>query len=182
MIAASTIDLMVLGLLMEAPLNAYELARSIENRQLGKLLQVSKPAVYKSCKRLFTAGLLTGKIVRDGEAPEKVIYTVNKKGENHFLKLMEHYSQEIQPIYFNFNSFLWHIDKLDQAEAMNMLRDLQTSLKSVHSWTQTHAKEKENDADIPFSGRMIIKQYQMVTGTLVAWIAETIKEYNKRGR
>ncbi len=79
MLAKSTIDLMVLGLLKETPQNAYELVRLVENRELRRLLQISKPAVYKSCKRLFKAGFVDGELIREGEQPEKMVYTVNKR-------------------------------------------------------------------------------------------------------
>ncbi len=142
-------------------------------------MKISKPAVYKSCKRLFKADLLDGRIVRKGELPEKVIYTVNPKGKRHFNDLMKHYSSNIQHIYFNFNSFLWHIEKLDRPEALDMLEGLQRSLITIKTWLKAHAEDKHCDATIPFSGKMIIKQYQMIMAALVEWIAETISEYKK---
>jgi len=176
----STVDLMVLGLLLEKPRNAYELVRLVEERQLTRLLQISKPAVYKSCKRLFGTGLLDGQTVREGELPEKVIYKVNRRGKHHFAKLMDHYSKEIQPIYFSFNSFLWQLDKLPASDALSKLEQLQASLRATKEWIDAHEKEARASASLSFPARVIIKQYRMLITTLVEWIAETKKEFEKR--
>jgi len=58
----STIDLIILGILLENPMNAYGLTHFIDDKQVGRLLKISKPAVYKCCKRLFKAECLDGEI------------------------------------------------------------------------------------------------------------------------
>ena len=73
--------MLLIGLLLNTKHNAHELANFIESNHISKLIKISPPAVYKNCKRMYKAGLLDGKNVKDGEAPEKVIYSVNKKGE-----------------------------------------------------------------------------------------------------
>lgn len=173
----STIDLIILGILMDKPMNAFELARLIDEKQIGKFLKISKPAIYKSCKRLFKSGYLDGERVREGEMPEKVIYSVNKKGRGRFNKLMEHFSGNLTPFYLEFNTFLWNIDKIEKTKALKMLHDLRTQLHHLKDWIVKH--EKETKSGVPFAGRMIIKQYRMMIHTLVIWIKETIAEYKK---
>jgi len=173
----STIDLIILGILIEKTMNAFELTRFIERERIGYLLKISTPAVYKSCKRLYKAGYLEGKVTRDGEMPEKVIYTVNQKGKERFYRLMEHFSGRLNPFYFEFNSFLWNIDKLKKKEALQMLENLKNQLLRLKKWITEH--EKESSAKIPFASRMIVKQYRMLVGTLAVWIKETITEYKR---
>ncbi len=180
MVPASPIDLMVLGLLMESPRNAYELVRLVDDRQLNRLLKISRPAVYKSCKRLSRGKFLDGQTVRDGELPEKVIYSVNAAGAARFRELMEYYSKEIMPIYFNFNSFLWNIEKLDRTEALTRLKELQRCFKSTKTWIECHTEQSKKEGGVSFAGKMIMKQYHMLLSTLVQWIAETIKEFNRQ--
>ena len=176
----SPVDLMVLGLLMEQPLNAYELVRLIESRQLGRLVQISNPAVYKSCKRLFKAKLLDAVTTRVGELPEKRVYSVNRMGHRHFHALMEHFSTEISPLYFSFNSFMWHLDKLEPPEAHRMLEGLRGSLEAMGSWMTRHAEEAEGVADISFAGRRIIRQYLSLLNALTTWINETVEEFDNQ--
>lgn len=174
---ASIIDLVVLGILMDEPMNAYRLAQFVDERQLGRLVKISRPAIYKSCRRLSSAGYIAGKAVRETEAPEKVVYSVNSAGNKHFHELMLHFSQKINPFHFEFNSFIWNLYHLDQAEGLQMLETLRAALVEVQRWLVIH--EKEDVQKVGFGARMVVKQYRMVVGTLVQWIEETIEEYQQ---
>lgn len=171
----SVVDLVVLGLLMDEPMNAYRLSQLVSERQLGRLVKISTPAIYKSCRRLSEAGFLMGKVVRESEAPEKVVYTVNKNGKKHFQELMAHFSQNLSPFHFEFNSFIWNLYRLDHAEGLRMLKTLQSELQTMQKWLSAH--EKEDVARATFGIRMVVKQYRMVVTALVQWIGETIEEF-----
>src|SRR3989339_437751 len=97
----STIDLIILGILLNNPLNAFELTRFMDTHHIDKLVKISKPAVYKCCKRLFQAGFLDGETIREGEMPEKVIYSINEKGRERFYELMEHFSSNLNPFFLS---------------------------------------------------------------------------------
>ena len=175
----STIDLIILGILLDKKKNAYELAKLIEDRGIDKFLKVSVPAIYKNCKRLYQSGYLNGQRVQEGEMPEKLVYSINKKGKEHFHNLMKYYSSSMHhdptPFFIDFNSFLWNIEKLEMSEAIEMLENLQFQLMRTEKWIIQH--EKEAQSSEPFSSRMIIKQYRMMVATLVIWVEETIEEY-----
>ena len=175
----STIDLIILGILLEKKKNAYELAKLIEDRGIDKFLKVSVPAIYKNCKRLYQSGYLNGQRVREGEMPEKLVYSINKKGKEHFHNLMKYYSSSMHhdptPFFIDFNSFLWNIEKLEMSEAIEMLENLQFQLIRTEKWIIQH--EKEAQSREPFTSRMIIKQYRIMVDTLVIWVEETIEEY-----
>jgi DNA-binding PadR family transcriptional regulator len=174
----SSVELIVLGILLKKPLNAFELTRLIDDQQAGRILKISKPAIYKCCKRLSRDGYIRGKVTRDGEMPEKVVYTVTSKGKGHFLRLMKHFSGTIIPFYMEFNTFLWNIDRLEKQEALELLRNLQEELIAVKKWIIAH--EREEKANMSFASAAIVKQYRMVITTLVIWIEETVKEFEAR--
>ncbi len=176
----STIDLIILGILLKKPKNAYEITHFVDAEQLDKILKISKPAIYKSCKRLFKSGYLDGETIREGELPEKVIYSVNKEGKDYFNHLMKYFSQNIRPFYLEFNSFLWSIDKLDKGDGLKMMETLKAGLTQLKDWIIEH--EKEVEGNIPFAEKMIVKQYRMSLITLVQWIKETIDEYRNNIR
>ena len=172
----STIDLIILGILHEKAMNAYELARYIEDKQVYRLLKISQPAVYKNCKRLFKSGYLSGEKVRQGENPEKVIYKVSKKGKDYFYELMEHFSRQVQPFYFDFNTFIWNMNKLKPDKAFAMLQELHAGLLQWKEWIIQH----EQEATLaPFHIRIIVKQYRMILVTLVEWVEEVLHDFKK---
>lgn len=160
---------------MDEPMNAYRLAQYVDERKLGRLVKISRPAIYKSCRRLCDAGCLAGTAMRETEAPEKVVYTVSDVGKQRFYELMVHFSRQINPFHFEFNSFIWNLYHLDPAEGLQMLETLQSALVEVQRWLVIH--EKEDVSKAGFGTRMVVKQYRMVVTTLVQWIKETIEEY-----
>ena len=175
----SVIDLVILGFLLQEPRNAYALAQMVEQRQLERLLKISRAVVYKSCKRLSSANLLKGKIVRESEAPEKILYSVNTKGKKHFYDLMQHFSSRINPFHFESNSFIWNLYHCEYDQGLAMLENLKLELTTLLDWIYVH--EKEDVATATFCVRMVVKQYRMVLVAMVSWVNETIDEYIERG-
>ncbi|MCK5251225.1 MAG: PadR family transcriptional regulator [Spirochaetaceae bacterium] len=173
----STVDLILLGFFIEEPRNAYDLALLFKNSHLGRLLKISSPGIYKNCKMLHADGYLQGSIVRDGEAPEKVIYNINDIGRERFLVLMNYFSQEIQPFYFAHNAFIWNLDKMDRNDGMAMLGALRRSFISLRDWMKDHEAEVSDFGS--YGARALIRQYRMVMETLVLWIDETMADYTE---
>ncbi|MEE8395583.1 MAG: PadR family transcriptional regulator [bacterium] len=174
----SVVDLVVLGLLLDEPMNAYRLARIIDERQLGRLVKISKPVVYKSCKRLGKGGYLDGESRRETEMPEKVVYTVNGSGREHFRQLMLHFSSRITPVHFEFNSFVWNLRHLEPAAATEMLQALQKELQTWLHWLGVHEREDVQGED--FGVRMVVKHYRMMLTAQVNWIHQVIAEYRQQ--
>jgi DNA-binding PadR family transcriptional regulator len=171
----SVVDLVVLGILMDEPRNAYRLAQHVDQGQLGRLVKLSKPAIYKSCRRLAVAGSLIGRPVRETEAPEKVVYSVNATGKRHFRELMRHFSGHVSPFHFEFHSFIWNLHRLGRAEGLRMLEALRAELVELRRWLMAH--EQNDMSRAAFGARVVVKQYRMVVTTLVQWIEETTDEY-----
>ncbi|MEW6713217.1 MAG: PadR family transcriptional regulator [Candidatus Riflebacteria bacterium] len=175
----SAIELIILGILSGRAMNAYELVQYIDSLQIGRLIKISKPAVYKTCKRLFQAGYLNGKTTREGENPEKTIYSPNAAGKKHFLALMEHFSGNVQPFYLDFNSFLWNIDKLERKKARRMLLNLRDQLIAWREWIIKHEAEDEGRN---YAQRNIVRQYRMLFIALVEWADEALRDFEKSKR
>lgn len=171
----STIDLIILGILTETPMNAYEITQYIGERQVGSFLKISDPAIYKSCKRLLHGGFLNSNSVKEGNQPNKTIYSINSDGKEKFQELMTFYSSNVSPWNIEFNAFVWHLEKLDRQHGLEMLRNLGNELRAKEMWFKNH--ESEVIPYIPFSASMILKQHTMMITTLIAWVEETIEGY-----
>lgn len=173
----STIDLIILGILTESPMNAYEIIQYISERQIGNFLKISDPAIYKSCKRLLHDGLVDGTSVKEGNQPNKTVYRINPDGEFKFNQLMVHYSSNLNNWNIEFNAFMWNLEKVDKQQGLQMLANLGDLLREKESWFKDHVVELL--PYIPFSARMVLTQYSMVTTTLVAWIEGATEEYER---
>ncbi|MCH3916712.1 MAG: PadR family transcriptional regulator [Spirochaetia bacterium] len=124
----SAIDLMLLGSLIDHPMNAYELKKQMEIARVSNWVKISSPAVYKNLVQLAGRGYLDTKVVKEGEMPEKTIYSVNGKGQKHFQALMETYSQKPGFVYIDFTAFISNLHHLEKPVAEQMLHDLQGKL------------------------------------------------------
>jgi len=171
----STIDLIVLGILLQNPQNAYELVRFIREREIHRVLKISEPAVFKSCKRLAEAGMLDGETVRTTGVPDKVVYAVNAQGKLRFKELMNYFVAEFRPYYFDFNTVLWNIEQMEKDEALQLLKNLQFQLQTAKGWIIEH--EAEAREHLPFGPRHIVKQYRMTITALAQWIDEAVADY-----
>ena len=103
--------------------------------------------------------------------PEKKIYSVTDVGRKYFLKLMDHYSGNLSPYYFEFNTFLANIDKVNKKTGMKMLENLRDQFYRMKTGIVAHEQEARA-RNVHFAGRAIIKQYRMIIYALIAWIEE----------
>ncbi|MBI5115749.1 PadR family transcriptional regulator [Candidatus Poribacteria bacterium] len=174
---ASTIDLIILGILLDRPMNAYELACLIDEKQVGRFLKISTPAIYKSCKRLHKSGFLDARTAKEAENPRKTIYNVNKRGKERFFALMEHFSSNITPFFLDFNAFLWNIERAGKRRGLRMLERLHGELSNLNAWIIEH--EKEQEMNLSFPAKAIVKQYRMTIATLLKWCEETVEDYKQ---
>lgn len=176
-LTTSTIDLIILGVLLERPMSAYDLACLIEEKQVGRFLKISTPAIYKSCKRLYGSDLLDGKTSKEGEQPEKTIYRINEKGRERFFALMKHFSSNVMPFYLDFNAFIFSVEKAGKQRGLKMLERLRDELSGLLAWIIEH--EKEEMPNLTFAGKAIVKQYRMTVSALVSWSEETVRDYKR---
>lgn len=174
----STINLIILGLLLEKPMSAYEMAQLVDSWLMRKLLKISSPAVYKNLKVLYKKSYLTAKAVKEGEMAEKKIYSITETGRAYFFELMEYYSGNLTDFFFDFNMFLMNLDKVDKKTGLQMLENLQKQINQARSWIVQHELEMKN-THVFFTGRMLVKQYRMILSTLRDWIEEVINEYRQ---
>ncbi len=173
----SVIDMVVLGILARDPMNAYRLAQFIEDQNVTRLVKLSTPAIYKSCKRLFAQGHLSGELKRDGEAPEKMMYEVTGDGHERFRQLMSHFAGTITPFYFDINSVVYSLEQLDYAEGLELIDSYTVEIAALKFWLKPHSQEAQAKAN--FGNRMIVKQYLMVVEVLVEWVKQLREEFIK---
>ena len=162
-------------------MNAYRLAQFVEQHNVTRLVKLSTPAIYKSCKRLFEQKNLSGELKRDGEAPEKMMYKVTPAGRKRFRQLMSHFAGTITPFYFDINSVVYSLEQLDYSDGLKLIDAYEAEIVALQSWLIPHSEETQAKAS--FANRMIVKQYLMVVNVLVDWGEEMRTEFvRERGQ
>ena len=173
----SSIDLTILGFLQKKPMSAYELTKLFEFKRVQKWVKIGSPTIYQNVKKLAAKNYLTGETVKQGEMPEKVIYSITKSGREYFLELMNHFSATPGNIYFDFNTVVGNLGLVDKESALNMLQDLRQNLINSKDDVDTDFDEMK---DVLPEGKAIMKLYRMIFRDMIKWVDELVEYYQNK--
>jgi len=80
--------LAVLGLTMEGPKHGYEMLQIIRERGIHHWINFSTASVYNTLNRLEKNHYVSETKEKIGNAPERKVYQINPKGEQHLKRLI----------------------------------------------------------------------------------------------
>ena len=112
-------------------------------------------------------GYLQSDIVKGGKFADKAIYSITDKGRVYFKELMAFYASGPIPLLFDFNVVITNLNKMDKAEAMELVSTLRQSIQSSAELNEGYAQEF---ADIPLVGRTIFEQQRLLYSALLEWL------------
>jgi DNA-binding PadR family transcriptional regulator len=174
----STIDLMLLGALMEKPMNAYEMKKNMEFRNIKSWVKISSPSIYKNLVALKKKGYLEGETVREGEMPEKTIYSINEKGKSYFFSLMQRYSRDPGTIYIDFMAFVANLHIVEPLKGIELIKELQTSLSEKIGYIRSNIESRKEF--IPYHAISILELYNKMYSLFYDWSEELLNEYKEK--
>jgi DNA-binding PadR family transcriptional regulator len=172
----STIDLMLLGVLMRKPMNAYEMKKEMENRSVQNWIKISSPSIYKNFLKLYRFGYVDGKVVREGEMPEKTVYSINDKGKRYYMRLMQQYSEDPGKVYFDFCAFIANLQNVDPETGLRMVRRLRENLADRRQGVEDHLQSATEES---FYAKAVVELYAQTYGVLCDWIEKFENEYGR---
>lgn len=177
----AAIDLIVLGMIKEHPQSAYELQKSVEYRNISRWVKISTPSIYKKVVQLEQKGYISGRTIKEGNMPEKSIYSITESGEAYFNKLMEKTSRESVSIFLNFNAVVMNLNFVTEEERIRLLSNIADGIEDLK---ETIGKNQQKPQEIPLTGRTILKQQARLAEVLEQWVLEFTKEYteDEKGR
>lgn len=167
----SAVDLVILGLLNNQPMSAYDLAKL---QGIYELVKISKPAVYKNVHKLCERGHLEGRVSKSGNMPEKTVYTVTKAGQQHIQDLLEGSISHRVKFHFDFNGLILLIEQLPKSEAIRLLNGLMQSLRENKRYLHEEAAQY---SFLPFNVQALANQHIMLNDTLIKWLDGFMEEF-----
>jgi DNA-binding PadR family transcriptional regulator len=173
----STIDLMLLGVLMQKPMNAYEMKKEMEERSIQNWIKISSPSIYKNFLKLNKLGYVDGKTIKEGEMPEKTIYTINEKGRKYFMRLMEQYSENPGKIYIDFCAFISNLYNVDFKTGLKMIERLEENLSVKRDSVNDHLSSPAYKES--FYAKSVIELYSQMFELFCNWTEKFKEEYIK---
>lgn len=163
----SSIDLIILGIVLEKPQSAYDIQKDVEYHNLSKWTKISVPSIYRKVLQLKEKGYLESKIVKGNKFADKSIYYITEKGKEYFNELMSSYASQSVPLLFDFNVVIANLNKVSADEAIKLIfqlrNSIQTSAKAIEDYSIQYA-------DIPLTGRTIFEQQKLLYNSLLEWL------------
>lgn len=166
-VVMSSIDLVILGIVLEKPQSAYDIQKDVEYHHFSRWTKISVPSIYRKVLQMSEKGYLQSDIVKGGKFADKAIYSITDKGRVYFKELMAFYATGPVPLLFDFNVVITNLNKMDKAEAMGLVSTLRQSIQSSTELNEGYAQEF---ADIPLVGRTIFEQQRLLYNALLEWL------------
>lgn len=167
----SIINLMLLGFFMEKPMNAYEIKKEVENRNLTWWIKGSSPSIYRNINGLAEKGYVDGKVIREGEMPEKTIYTINERGKHYFYDLIQKFSEEPPNIYLDFTAIISNIGKVNSEMGQQLIANLILSFEK-----NTEILKSIESQYAPIQAKAIIHLSEEMYDLFCDWLQKLKKE------
>lgn len=170
----SSIDLVILGIVLEKPQSAYDIQKDVDYHHLSRWTKISVPSVYRKVIQLNEKGYLKSDIVKGDKFADKAVYSITKKGCAYFEKLMDTYASEPVPLLFDFNVVITNLNKMDKEKALELVAKLRNNIVASAKSNDEYAA---NYADIPLVGRTIFEQQRLLYHSLLEWLDTFESQY-----
>lgn len=166
----ATIDLIVLGILKQKPLSAYDIQKLVEYRNISKWVKISTPSIYKKVIQLEEKGYIKSSIVKEGKMAEKAVYALTDAGEKEFERLMLEISAMPIRIFLDFNAVIVNLTSLTPEMQKTCLDSIEENVKILKAYLQENIAAKENIPEIPETGMAVLQQQIILTQAIEEWI------------
>ena len=80
----SSIDLVILGIVLEKPQSAYDIQKDVDYHHFSRWTKISVPSIYRKVIQLNEKGYLNSDIVKGDKFADKVVYSITDKGRSLF--------------------------------------------------------------------------------------------------
>lgn len=173
----STIDLAILGMIIEEPKSAYDVQKDVDSHNYGKWARISTPAVYKNIAALNGKGFI---VKDDGLSAEKnkVIYRITEEGREHFEKLMEHYASQEVLFQLDINLVISNLNKIDREKAAELIGKIEENVSS--SMKDNEELREKYYEHIPDVGKAVFDAQEKLYQVLMEWINAFRESYTAR--
>ena len=80
---------MLLGLINQRPLNPYEIIKQLQIMNVHRWYNIANSTVYATLKVLEKKEYIYGSVEKDGNMPDKTIYSLTDKGKQEFVATLQ---------------------------------------------------------------------------------------------
>jgi len=171
--ALTPLGVIVLGLLREREMHAYEMMRLIRQRRDDRIVGASTGTLYHTVARLERQGLITEVGVdRDGNRPERTTYAVTDAGRAAATAWVRRELPRIDRI-LEFRVALSEAHELGRADAAALLRERRTALDEYAAGLRASLADARA-RDVPYQFLVEIEREGALLDADLAWLDATL--------
>lgn len=176
----SKVSTLILGIIEENPVNPYEITKVLEQIQVKDWFSVAASSVYATIKKMQKNGYITGETIKEGNMPEKTVYTITKNGKNVLKKTLIEFllNTELDPVKFNIACMM--LCHLEKDEALNVLKKRLLLLKGYDNGIKKHYKHEKDNHLIPYLGLTVIRHNIYLVESEIRITEELIVKVEKK--
>ena len=152
---------LLLGIIAETPINPYEIIKLMDYISVGNWLSFAPSSIYATIKTLQDKGYITGKNIKEGNMPEKTVYTITEAGQKQLNIAIEGFLGNLEWDYAKFNIATILICHIAKDRALEILNEKVKKLNGKIDGLQSKLKELE--VTEPLTGLHAIKHMIYLT-------------------
>lgn len=168
----ATIDLIVLGMLKKQAMSAYEMQKLVEYRNISKWVKISAPSIYKKVLQLEDKGLVCSQLAKDGNMPEKAVYSLTEAGQREFERLMLEIACQPVRLFLDLNAVIVNLDELPEDKQSFCLAGIEDNLRTLRTYLQENLWLKEDAPEVPAVGLAVLRQQLALAEAIESWLGQ----------
>jgi DNA-binding PadR family transcriptional regulator len=140
---------LILGIIAEKPINPYEITKLMDYISIRNWLSLAPSSIYATIKTLQDKKYITGKNIREGNMPEKTVYTVTEAGKQQLTMSIEGFLGNLEWDYAQFNIATILICHIEKGRALCILNEKISKLNGKTDMLQSKLKKLEAAEPLP---------------------------------
>lgn len=174
----SKISTLILGVLYEKERNPYEITKLLKNINLRNWFNIADSTVYATINSLKKQGLINGETTKEGNFPEKTVYSITPEGEFELHNTISNYIEKTDPDGSKFDIGIILLHHLSKDEVLQKLKNKLENLESSTYQIKTQIINLERERTVAFTGLLMLKHRLFMAETEIRTIKEIIREFN----
>lgn len=171
----------LLGLLLRyGPQHGYRLKQIIED-SISDFAKIKLPTIYYHLDKLKEKGYVTETLDKDGNRPEKLVYSITVSGREYFDELFDKLLKERYSLEFPLDGVLFFKDKIDNVKLQKEFDcKKEEIIKALELLNRHKVKTLSNIHEQgKFSAEIIFEHHICHLEAELAWLEGTIKGLSK---
>jgi len=164
-------ELVILGLLNQHPRHGYQIKKFLK-QVLALYTDIPTKSVYYSLKTLEKQGMVEKRVGREGQRPEKYVYSITGKGRRHSQELLIKNISFLSRPFIAIDLSLYFLPAMDREAVKKSLRLRLRGLERVKRWLlRTRTADIGNKKHLTFiveHNRELLEAEQRFTRKLLA--------------